>query len=192
MSRQVINPPVLTPISLSDAKSHLNVEHNEDDGDILRQIHEAVDFVERYTGLFLMTQTLRFSYDCLIGSELGIEVCGVSAVKSVQYIDASEQAISINEATVPTLYRADYVSKFFRMKPINSWPTLSTTAYNAFSVDLQVGYTSVDGVPDGIKTAIYLMVGHLYKNRESTAAVAFHEIPLGVADFLNKYRIFSL
>lgn len=193
MKKSLVTAPTGTPISLAEAKIHLIVEHSDDDTLISAYISQAVEFVEQYTGLFLMPQTWRYHFDCIIGDELEIEAYNVLTVESVSHKQASGITIDLlTEVGVLGVYYIDKNSKPFRISPIDSWPEMYSEGYNNFSVELISGYTDAASVPNGIKTALYLMVGHLYRNRESTTAVQMKTLPLGVYDFINKYRVYDL
>ncbi len=59
-------------------------------------------------------------------------------------------------------------------------------------VESQLGYNIVVQPASALEHAIYLLVGHLYANREaSVIGVNAAELPLGVSDIINNNRNWS-
>jgi uncharacterized phiE125 gp8 family phage protein len=70
-----------------------------------------------------------------------------------------------------------------------AWPN-TLPVNDAIVVRYTAGYgATADTVPESIKAAIKLCVGHLYENREAVGVLTFSELPLGVSALLgiNEY-----
>jgi uncharacterized phiE125 gp8 family phage protein len=69
-----------------------------------------------------------------------------------------------------------------------SWPTVYP-GRDVLTVRFQAGYATV---PDPIKHAVLLMVGHLYSNREAVANAQGkpETMPMGVDALLSTFRVF--
>lgn len=176
--------PTDTPISLADAKDNSLIEHTADDALVTRKIGEAVDYAENYTGRQLMPQVWTRYYDAW-------PTCIELPFRPVQSIVIRYTDEAGDEQTLATdQYQVDEQSypALVRPAPGASWPTLSD-AYNVVLVEATCGYADADAVPAGIKSALYLLTGHLYENREGSAMVKIEELPLGVNSFLTQYRI---
>lgn len=76
-----------------------------------------------------------------------------------------------------TTYRLDSVAS-------TSALVLATTAGTQTGVALQT-----DDVPEHIRSAILLMIGHLYENKEASIDKALNEIPFGVKALLSMDRV---
>lgn len=73
-----------------------------------------------------------------------------------------------------------------------SWPSTTLRPANGICVTYITGYGAAgSNVPQNIKNAILLMVGHFYENREAVmvGTVGAVELPLGVAALLWKDRV---
>lgn len=176
--------PAGQPISIAEAKAHAVIDHNEDDALIDIYISEAVDYAENHTGRQLMPQVWTAYYDqwptCF---ELPFRPLQSVAIK---YSDeaGAEQTLAADQYQVD----AQSYPALVRLAPGASWPNIEDN-YNAIRVEATCGYVDADAVPAGIKSALYLLTGHLYENREGSAAVKIEELPLGVNAFLTQYRI---
>ena len=70
-----------------------------------------------------------------------------------------------------------------------SWPD-TRSQNNAVTVRLRAGYTIV---PQPIKMAMLMLIGHLYENRETTiSGTIISNTPLATDTLLNPYRVISL
>ena len=77
------------------------------------------------------------------------------------------------------------------VKSGQSWPgtTLKTAAGVTITFVAGYGATSAS-VPESIRQAILLLVGHWYENREATVGVGNMQVlPMGVKALLSDYRV---
>jgi uncharacterized phiE125 gp8 family phage protein len=69
------------------------------------------------------------------------------------------------------------------------WPATAVGTINVAAVQFVAGYGAADtAVPDDIKAAIKLMLGHLYTNRESVSVdnrLVAVQLPLGTKDVVD-------
>ena len=174
--------PVAYPVALSDAKAQCVVEHIDDDIRIVRNIAQATDYAELFTGLQLMTQTWTNYFDCW-ASEYELPFRPVQSV-AIMYTDEAG-----NEQVLPAdQYLVDIHSYPAKVQITGIFPILFA-GYNTVRIDVVCGYENSDTIPDGIKAAIYLMIGHLYANLEASTPIKTDELPLGVHSFLTQHRI---
>lgn len=176
--------PIDLPISVADAKENALIEHSADDAIVTRKIGESVDYAENYTGRQLMPQVWTAYFDAwptciaLPFRPLQSVVIKYTGEAGAEQTLAADQ-YQVDEHAYPALVRP---------APDVSWPTIEDN-YNAIRVEATCGYADADAVPAGIKSALYLLTGHLYENREGSAMVKIDELPLGVHSFLDQYRI---
>ena len=135
-----------------------------------------------------MTQTLEVVYDFVdvTSKELLINKFPIQSITSVKYIDinGAEQTIS------NTLYTTDLLNSPCRVV-LQNIPSMKDTI-NTLKIRFVAGYTSAANVPMTIKTAMYLLISHLYDNRQEVQAQALNEIPFGIKTILetenNRYN----
>jgi uncharacterized phiE125 gp8 family phage protein len=112
----------------------------------------------------------------------------VSAVTSIKYDDI----YGVEQTLASTEYDNYLINE----------PALIVQAYgktfpstrdklNAVLIRYVAGYASSNAIPSPIKSAMLLLIGHLYENREDLTTVKMEEMPLGSKALLNPYRLLS-
>lgn len=182
--------PAETPVTLADAKTHLRVTHSNDD-DFITALIDAVtahlDGRRGYLGRCLVTQSWEYRVNVFPGNGIiEIPLPPLVSVESVKYIDdaGSEQTMSSAEYVVDTAT----VNGQVRLGYDEDWPTTRDEDF-AVRVAFTAGFGAASDVPQPIKSAIYMMVAHLYVNREVTGAGDIGELPLGARYLLSAYRV---
>ncbi len=185
----LLTAPSAEPLTLAEAKLHLRVSHNAEDTLIAALIKASRMAAESYTNRQLMPATWVFRCDEFPDSRtIAINRCPVSAVNSVKYFDANNAEQTLNADK----YIVDLFSEPFRvvLKATHSWP-FSYDRPAAVSIEFTAGYESVAMVPDAIKSAMLLTIGHLYEHREAVVeGIAVHELPLGVSALLDPHKVY--
>lgn len=182
----VITAPSAEPLTLAEAKLHLRVNNSVEDALITALITAARQFVEGYTWRPLMTQTIDVVFDTIKDKTIMINKAPVQSITSVKYLDSTgtEQTIS------STLYATDLLNSPCRVK-LDTIPTIKDTL-NAFKIRIVCGYTSAALIPQTYKSAMLLIIGHLYENKQQAQSQTLSEIPFGVYTLLdienNKYN----
>lgn len=195
MAIRLITPPGSEPISLTEAKNHLRVDHNDDDTLITALITASRDFCEQWTKRAFVTQTRELVIDDFPTNELEIPYPPLQEIVSIKYDDSSgvEQTLATDQ------YEVDDASQPGWVVPITSgWPTVFD-GINAVRIRFIAGYTSspdspsisTDNIPGSIKAAILLYLGQLYDQREDiVVGTVVNKLPSGsVQALLRPYRV---
>lgn len=167
-SIQEVVAPAEEPCSIADLKSHLRVNIDDDD-DVIEAYGKAARIAcENRLGRKLITQTLALRFDKFPCSPRGIielPYGPVVSVSSVQYLDTA----GVQQTLSPTLYSFDIYSVNARLYPAYSaiWPTPQAQP-NSLTITYVTGYGAAADVPENIKSALKLLTGTFYENREST------------------------
>lgn len=175
--------PATTPVSLTEAKAHLRVEHTADDTLITALIGAATDHLDGWTGILgraIITQTWRQDFDGF-ACKLRLPLHPVASVSTVTYYDGdnAQQTLATSVYELLTDAAGSYVAR----KAGQSWPG----AYNreaAVSVEFVAGEATA---PAAIKAAILIIIAHLYDNRGSEGPEALAMPPAADA-LLRPYR----
>lgn len=192
--------PTTEPVSLADAKLHLRVDTPDDDALIQNLIQSAREYIEMRTGLALMTQTWVLQLDRFPrtdrvelwpspGVPLGAIILPrnpVQSVSSVVWVDqnASPTTVSPSTYTVDTTSNPSRIGLTYN----SSWPNLSSPGLammGGVQVTFVAGFPST--VPSNLKTALDLLVGHWYINREEVAVdnrLVAIQIPVAANDLI--------
>lgn len=163
MAIKIINPPVIEPITLNEAKQHLRVDGNDDDILIMSLIKQAREYCENYQNRKYITQTLELVLDSFPqGNAIIFYNCSpVQKVESIKYYDVNRQEYLFDESN----YISD-LDGFVGRVVLNRgkhWPIVELQSVNAVRVRVVAGYgDSGDKVPEAIKWAIILQMKLLY------------------------------
>jgi uncharacterized phiE125 gp8 family phage protein len=161
---KVTTAPASEPISTADAKTYLNVTTSLHDTLIDNIVKTARLLYERYTDSAVISQTITEVWEWTPGcGEFELSVSPVSSVTSLSYIDDDGDY----QVWASSNYTTDAISPLYRIvkKSTAGWPTVGDfpSQWKAIYV---AGYANAAAVPEDIISAILLMVGFLYENRE--------------------------
>lgn len=197
----LVDPPADTPVSLEEAKAHLRIDHDLDDGRVEAAIAGAVAHLDGYTGILgraLVTQTWR--QDCSFWPAsrcLKLPLAPVASIASVSYRPAGGgAAVVVDPAGYRLLAGASDPSVLL---PAAFAPALDN-APDAISVEFVAGYGKPGDadwpkqMPGALRSAILLMVGDLYRFTDSAAIGQVSAVPMSVTvdRLLSPFRRLSL
>lgn len=159
--------PSALPLTLSEVKAHLRVDHSDEDTSIQIYVEAATAYVDGYSGILgraLVTQTWRQDACSWPTDRLRLPLAPVQSITSIQYYDANN--------VLQTLSAGNYSLLEDARSPYAAW--LSTASLpsvydreDAIRVTFVAGYGAASAVPAAIRAALLLMVGDLHENRES-------------------------
>lgn len=209
MIPKVITPPDQEPISLEEARAHLeSVPYGDSDDDpvdevdntmIMRWLAAAREHCEDFLGLSLTPRVLEIALDRFPTTRLDgrtyieLPMGPVTEILSITIPDASgdsddTDADPVDEAT----YLLDDFSDPPRLVSVAGWPAM-TTGTNAIRIRYAAGYAidsdGVSAMPAKFRAAILLVLGHLFAHREENTEKALASLPLGVEALLRPRRI---
>ncbi|MGK7653154.1 head-tail connector protein [Roseovarius sp. B08] len=181
-------------IDLADAKAYLRVL--DDDGDFDAEIERAIDAASTFLnvdddgfgglGFPIVAESWIVRDRGFTSDVLSLPFQRVTAVDSVEYTDA--------QGVAQTMPAEDYVltkrGRRFCLVPMPGkyWPGVGT-APDAVRITFTAGFADVGAVPDDIKAAARLLIGHFYENRLAVGDAAMsREIALGVDRLTARYR----
>lgn len=195
MAYKIITQATTEPITLAEARSHLRIEPfgsplaHPDDAIITMLIRAAREWCEQYTGRAFASQTIEMAIDDFPENEIELPLTPATSITYVKYINTtgSEQTVSNSS------YDLDNYSKPNWLLLINgyTWPETNGGANNV-KIRMVVG-DSPTTIPFAVKSAILLLVGSLYENRQEdvlgTSRASFNSLPMGVYNLLQPYRL---
>ena len=182
-----VTPPASEPVTLAEAKLHVRQDLDTDDTLITGLITAAREEVERISWHALLTQTWELVLDRWpAGDAIELPRPPLQSVTSVKYTDSSGAETTWSAAN----YVVDTDSTPGRIVLAYSvtWPTVVLQPTGGIRVRYVAGWTSAANVPQAIKQALLLLVGHWYETREDTVKAATDTIARGVADLLRSFR----
>lgn len=175
-----------TPVSATEAKAHLRVDHSTEDTLITSLVAAATEHLDGYTGILgraLVTQTWRQDFDEFTGQCMRLPMLAAT-IASVKYrsSDGTLATVSSDDYSL----KADALGSYVRFDDDFSYPS-DLAQSQAVLIEFTAGYGNAEDVPAPIKAAILLLVGHWYENREA-AGEPMAELPLAVAALIEPYR----
>ena len=189
MPVRVITPPASEPVTLAEAKAHLRLETALDDAQVSAAIAAARQWVEGYCWRGLVTQTLELVLEEFPeDDEFELPRGNLASITSVKYLDT----LGVEQTWAADQWETDTaaVPGFLRPAYGVSWPVTRDT-WNAIVVRYVVGWAGAD-VPGPIKSAILLLVSHLYEQRTPETTAALNKVSFAVDALLSPYRLVSL
>lgn len=191
MKYKVTTAPTDEPITLDEAKAQLRVEldMNVENDLIRRLITAARQWAETYMQRPIVTQTVTAKFPAF-SARMALPYSGnLQSVTSVSYQDSDDAT----QTLATTVYGVDDYTEpaAIYLRHDQDWPETFTDP-NAISVVYTAGY-AVDDVPSDIKSALLLMIGHLFENREeSIVGTNAMELPMGAKALLWQYRVLGV
>ena len=185
----LITAPATEPITASEAKAHLRVTAFTEDSLITALIVAARQFVEEETGRALITQTWERRLD---GWPAWVRLPRppALAITSVKYVDEDGVEATLANTAYALYTGTDPAHLVFDTDEL---PTVTLADYEGVRIRYTAGYGAAAAVPQAIKQAMYLLIGHWYLNREAVAATgqraSMSEVPMAVEALLAPYRL---
>lgn len=181
-------------IDLADAKAHLRLLDDDTDGEVQKAIKAASAFLDvdedgfGGLGFPLVAQQWVTIGTGFRPDVLRLPFRRVSAIDEVGYIDRD----GANQVVAPENYIQTRRGRdvFVTLLPGLSWPSVADRP-DAVRVTFTAGFASVADVPDDIKAAARLLVGHFFENRlAAVEGTISTEVKLGVDRLLTRYLQF--
>lgn len=148
---------------------------------------------EAYTRRALITQTWDLTLDRFPISSCEHIVIPRPRLQSVTYVQYIDTA-GATQTWSSTKYDVDSKSEPSRILPAYGevYPD-ARAVMNAVTIRFVAGYGSAPTVPENIKSAMKLIIGHLYEHRETVLVGAQpFEMPLSAEYLLQPHRIFGI
>jgi uncharacterized phiE125 gp8 family phage protein len=182
-------PPAAEPVAIAEAKAYLRVDTADDDGLIGALIAAAREYCEAFQNRAYVTQTWQLWLDSWPEArEIRIPRPPLQAVNAVKYYGAD----GVEYTLAPTDYLVETQSEPGRLvlAPGRSWPSVTLRPAGAVCVEFVAGYGAPDRVPQRVRQAILLLVGHWYDSREVAAVGRLvNEVPFTVNALLWQERV---
>lgn len=166
MALVVQTPPAAEPVSTANMKTHLRVDHFDEDDFIGGLIKAARRHIESIQNRSLIDTTWDLYLDeWPSGDEIVLPRAPLSSVTSIVHID--------DDDTETTFAASNYIVDTFSvpgrvvLKNGNQWPSGDLRSVNGIRFRFVAGYgTAASDVPEDSVHLIKLMVSHWYEHRE--------------------------
>lgn len=187
MGFKVITPPAGSLITLPELRlqCHIDDDNTAEDALLTVYLEGARAYCQHYTGCAIGSQMIELAVDAFPISAIDLPILPVTAVISIKYIDASD----VEQTLSSTLYTVDDYSSqrhWVLPKSGSAWPIAQAVA-NAVKVRFVAG-----DLPGPVKSAMLLLVGESFKNREASVDGQINQIPIGVHALLDTVKAWGV
>jgi len=162
--------PAIEPVTLDEAKAHLRVDTDDENAYITSLIAASRHMVEAYTQRQLITATFTAKFDDFPTGTASLPVprTPLGSVSSVTYVDYNGVTQTLSSAIYEVI--SDDTEAYVVLKPSQVWPTVQSLKRQAVTVTFTAGYgNATTDVPEAARSAILMLVGNLFENREAVA-----------------------
>lgn len=183
----LVTAPTVEPITVADAKAHMRIGHNEDDALIAALITASRRLCETITRRALITQTWDLYLDAFpAGRAIQLPKSPLQSVTTVTYTDEDNTTTTF----ASTNYVVDTVSVpgCVVLTPSADWPSVNLWSVNAVKVRYVAGYGVATAIPETVKLAMKMVIGHWYEHREVQIESVPHTLELAVHALLSTER----
>ncbi len=162
MGLRLLEGPDGDVVSLAEAKAHLRVDGSDENALIEGLIAAATSHLDGAPGVLgrcLLEQRWAVSWD-EFDDVLNVPLAPVLSIDAVHYVDGDGVSRTLDDVAYSVLLVGGA-----RIHSDN-WPATARRP-GAVTVEFTAGYGDAADVPQPIKQAILLLVGHWYANREA-------------------------
>ncbi|AMW34288.1 hypothetical protein HEQ62_10085 [Haematospirillum jordaniae] len=181
-----IQAPETEPVSLSDAKIHLRVDHTAEDDYIASLLSVARRQVEQYCGRALSARKWRLLLDSF-PPRIELPCPPLQSVDALSCIDSGGR----QRVLPPECWQIGHGCPSAIMPaPGHCWPQTASGRPDAVLVDFTAGYSDRRDVDPALRHAMLLLVANWFENRGTASeSGSRHILPPTVRYLLDPCRI---
>lgn len=185
---RLVTAPTIAVVSVDDAKDHCRVSGTDEDAQFAAWITAATQWVERYTGRGLLTQSYRIALPYLVPAVSLPYAAPLQSITEVEYYDASD----VQQTWAASNYRTNLYREpgVWEVTTDATWPSTALRD-DAVQIEYVVGWTGADLVPGPLVQAVKMLVADWYANREnSLVGVTSRDAQFAAEALCAPYRVF--
>ena len=185
---ELLEAPATTPVTLTEVKDQLRVEHTDDDTLINRLISVAVAYtdVQGALGHAMITQKWGQWVDSTPPQTVKLLLGPLIAVTAVKYYDANG-TLQTDTLSNYEIFGTEF-SSTIGPKEGFAWPVTQDRP-DAIRIEYTIGYGSATtDIPETLRHALMMLIGHWYDNRETTMMDELSNVPYGFDALMDMHR----
>jgi len=185
---QLLEAPAAAPVLLAEVKAQLRIEHPDDDLMIDRLIKTAVAYTDAKGALghAMITQKWGQWVNSVPPQYVRLAMGPLIEVTAVQYYDI-DGALQTDTLSNYEITGTDFTTRIGPKSGFN-WPVTQDRA-DAIRIEYTAGYGATSAsVPETLRHAMMLLIGHWYDNRENTMMDELSNIPYGFDMLVDMHR----
>lgn len=175
MTLSIATPPTSEPFTVAEAKAHVRIDHDDENGAIEIFIAAARSTVETFLQSALLPTEYTYTLDGF-PREITLPIGPVLQASDVAIDYVDDQGASQTLATTDYQVSPGNVT---RIRPAygKTWPT-TRRQFDAVTVTFTAGSASADSIPKAVKAALLLTFADFYEKREAG------DLPVGARNLL--------
>jgi uncharacterized phiE125 gp8 family phage protein len=183
-----VDAPLVEPISLSEVKAQMRIEHSDDDTLINRLIDVSIAYVDvlGVLGKAMITQKWAQWLEPNPPREVHLKLTPVQSVTAVKYYDTN----GVLQTDTLSNYEVFGLSDHSVIQPKTgfTWPT-TQQRHDAIRIEYEIGYgDAASDVPATVRHALMMLVAYHYENREQAQQDVLTPVPYGFDNLINLER----
>lgn len=185
---ELLEAPATTPVTLTEVKDQLRVEHTDDDTLINRLISVAVAYtdVQGALGHAMITQKWGQWVNSTPPQTVKLLLGPLIAVTAVKYYDANG-TLQTDTLSNYEIFGTEF-SSTIGPKEGFAWPVTQDRP-DAIRIEYTIGYGSATtDIPETLRHALMMLIGHWYDNRETTMMDELSSVPYGFDALMDMHR----
>lgn len=185
---QLLEAPAAAPVLLAEVKAQLRIEHPDDDLMIDRLIKTAVAYTDAKGALghAMITQKWGQWVNSVPPQYVRLAMGPLIEVTAVKYYDI-DGALQTDTLSNYEITGTDFTTQIGPKSGFN-WPVTQDRA-DAIRIEYTAGYgVTSASVPETLRHAMMLLIGHWYDNRENTMMDELSNIPYGFDMLVDMHR----
>lgn len=184
----IIQPPGAEPVTLEDVKTHLRIDHDQDDTFVAGLIAAARQICEAHTRRALITRTYALFLDVWPRDTrtLSLPNPPLIDVTLINTYDTNNVGTVFDDSR----YFVDTSGMTGRVVMTDTAPSASRDV-NGIEIRYRAGYGATPAaIPPALRQGLRQLIAHLYENRGDTSTQALYAS--GAASLFQPFRVTSL
>jgi len=187
--------PATDPVTLAEVKAHIRVVHTDEDdaiADMILAAAQRFDGRDGSLGCCLITQSWTLTLDAFT-PEIAIPLPPCQSIDTITYVDPDGVTQTLDAGAYQAFGLGSADGAKVRPAYGTSWPLIRNQP-DAVAITFTAGFGDDPGdIPEPIRTAIKMRVGHLYEHRESVIIGSgfVTDMPDGAEDFVRNFRTWT-
>lgn len=186
---ELLEAPATTPVTLTEVKDQLRVEHTDDDTLINRLINVAVAYtdVQGALGHAMITQKWGQWVNSTPPQTVKLLLGPLIAVTAVKYYDANG-TLQTDTLSNYEIFGTEF-SSTIGPKEGFAWPVTQDRP-DAIRIEYTIGYGSATtDIPETLRHALMMLIAHWYEHRENELVGSISKnIPYGFDALMDMHR----
>lgn len=181
--------PTVDPVTLQEAKDHLQVLGNDEDAVILSLIKSATAYFDGPNGVLgraLISQAWALSVPRPCDNVIRLPLSPIQSIASISYYDTDDNSQTLTVSDFRFYKSEDWA--YIEPKSGVSWPT-TINRKDAITVAFVAGYGLASAIPATLKQAILLLIRHWFDNRSASSEIKLNDVPFAVESIARMHAL---